>query len=659
MFSVKQGLRCGVGLSTVLLASLLSACGGGAHHDATLPSLGGTSSGPVGPAAGQRKIRSINGSTFQQECASPVRKKAACTALLRLSGPSQTHKPLGGRRTSASDPIAGGGWWPGDIVSAYALPDRDPTIGSSVTVAIVDAFDAPTVEADLATYRSYFGLPPCTTANGCFKKVNSSGYQGSYPPSGVGTGWSLEAALDVEAVSATCANCKIVLVESDSDYLSDLANAENTAATLGGVISNSYYAPEVDPFAQPGDPPTTTYKPSYNHPGIVILAGTGDNGFQTGGNAPFPAGSGKVVAVGGTALSNATNARGWSEVAWSASGGGCSTLFPKQTYQTDPGCALRMTADVSATADGLAVYDSEDLGGWGAIGGTSASTPIVAAVYALGGNPSTVVAASTLYAHPGNLFDVTTGSTGTCSPAYFCTAGAGYDGPTGLGSPNGTLAFGGTAKQWHQLPGTATDVAAGDFGLWVVGGDGTSVLDFVAGNFVANGPGTAASRVTMDPSGVPYTVTQDGRMWNHSSGSWAPVLCCATDLGVGPNQDMWFIQPGGTVYEFGSRGGGVRGVNGARIAVSGDGIPWMVDTAGNISSYAYGVWNAYGCCFSDVAAGNNGVVYATGADRNSVWQLSSSYTWIQVRTGGANISVTPTKGIPYVTDASGNLFVFD
>jgi subtilase family serine protease len=155
-----------------------------------------------------------------------------------------------------------------------------------------------------------------------------------------------------------------------------------------------------------------------------------------------------VTAVGGTTLSRASGtARGWSERAWSGAGSGCSAYVAKPSWQTDTGCKRRTVADVSAVADpntGVAVYDSyryQGSAGWMVFGGTSASAPIVAGTYALAGNGGATTFGSYPYAHRSGLFDVTAGSNGSCSPAYLCTAGSGYDGPTGLGTPNGTSAF--------------------------------------------------------------------------------------------------------------------------------------------------------------------------------------------------------------------------
>ena len=299
------------------------------------------------------------------------------------------------------------------------------------TVAIVDAYGYPNAEADLAVYRSTNNLPPCTTANGCFKKVDQRGGS-SYPATD--TGWDQEQALDLDMVSAACPGCHILLVQGDDASIANLGAAVNEAANLGAkAISNSYGLAESSSLASSDG--------FYNHPGIAVTVSTGDSGY----GVQFPANSAHVTAVGGTSLSKATNARGWTETAWSGGGSGCSSYIAKPSWQHDPLCTTRMVADVSADADpntGAAVYGptSSTTTGWMVIGGTSLSAPFVAGVY--GANGGTATAGSDPYAHPTALFDVTSGNNGKrCQGTYFCTAGTGYDGPTGLGTPNGTTAF--------------------------------------------------------------------------------------------------------------------------------------------------------------------------------------------------------------------------
>jgi subtilase family serine protease len=359
-------------------------------------------------------------------CAVPSAHRAECNAIVVATAAGAEAKPL----AAAAAPV--GGYGPSDLRSAYKLT----TSGSSAqTVAIVDAYDDPTAEKDLATYRSQFGLPACTTANGCFRKVNQSG--GSTPPRADG-GWAQEISLDLDMVSAICPNCHILLVEASSSSFTNLGAAENTAAGLGAkAISNSFGGSEFSVET------SSTYANYFRHPGIAITVSSGDSGY----GVEFPAASPYVTAVGGTSLKHASNTRGWSETAWSGAGSGCSAYVAKPSWQHDTSCSRRTVADASAVADpstGVAVYDStpyQGASGWMIFGGTSVASPIVASVYALAGNEGSLNYGSWPYSHTSSLFDVTSGSNGSCGGSYLCTAKTGYDGPTGLGTPNGTAAF--------------------------------------------------------------------------------------------------------------------------------------------------------------------------------------------------------------------------
>ncbi|MEY9967663.1 subtilase family serine protease [Streptacidiphilus sp. MAP12-16] len=364
-------------------------------------------------------------------CAAPKHVHAmSCLALARTDV-SQPHALV----VNAVSPMATpSGYGPGDLRSAYNLPANG---GAGATIAIVDALDDPNAESDLAAYRSQYGLPACTTANGCFSKVDQNGGT-SYPTAD--SGWAGEISLDLDMVSAVAPNAHILLVEATSANMSDLGTSVNTAVSLGAkYVSNSYGGAE--------DSTDTSSDSSYfNHPGVAITVSAGDSAY----GAQYPAGSKYVTSVGGTALSKASNARGWSESVWSTSstegtGSGCSAYDAKPSWQTDSGCSKRTISDVSAVADpatGVAVYDSYQATGWQVYGGTSASSPIIAGVYADAGTPgSGDYPAKYPYLHTSSLNDVTSGSNGSCSPAYLCTAGVGYDGPTGLGTPNGLAAF--------------------------------------------------------------------------------------------------------------------------------------------------------------------------------------------------------------------------
>lgn len=329
-----------------------------------------------------------------------------------------------------------GAYDPCDLQSAYDLPSA--TSGTGRTVAVVDAFDDANAESDLAVYRNNFGLPPCTTANGCFQKVDQNGGT-SYPgPPPAGDNWVPEIGLDLDMVSAICPNCHIILVEAASDQDNSLFFAEDEAATLGATeITNSWGGPEFI-----GE--NTGYDAFFNHPGVAITASTGDSGY----GVAYPAASPYVTAVGGTALTPSTNARGWTESAWDGAGSGCSGVVAQPSWQTANAnirsrCARRANADVSAvaaTATPVLSYDSTG-GDWIEVGGTSVASPIIASVYALT-TSAPINNASYIYSHISGLNDVTAGTNGSCGGVDLCTSGAGWDGPTGLGTPDGTTAFG-------------------------------------------------------------------------------------------------------------------------------------------------------------------------------------------------------------------------
>jgi hypothetical protein len=370
-------------------------------------------------------------------CAAAKPGYARCLAEMR----TDVHEGTGVRGPAALARGAAAalpqGYGPADLGSAYKLPTAG---GANQTVAIVDAGDDPTAEADLAVYRSTYGLSPCTTANGCFHKVNQ---RGAATPLPADQGWGVEEALDLDMVSAACPECHILLVEGDTASFDDLGASENEAVALGAnEVSNSYGGTESNGVA--------AYAADYTHPGVAIVASSGDSGY---GIPNVPAAFSSVVAVGGTSLTKATNARGWTESAWIGASSGCSAWIDKPAWQTDANCPGRMVADVAADADpqtGPAIYvtDTPDLeglpSGWNIVGGTSASSPFIAGVIGLAGNPQKFPNASVFYTDHSGLFDVVGGNNGIfqdCGGDYQCNAVAGYDGPTGWGTPNGLSGF--------------------------------------------------------------------------------------------------------------------------------------------------------------------------------------------------------------------------
>ncbi len=333
------------------------------------------------------------------------------------------------------------GLGPADLASAYKLTSAPNPTNPAVTIAVVDAFHYPNAASDLATYRSQFGLPPCTVANGCLRIVNQSGAAAPLPTA-TDLGWNFEAALDLDMASAACPTCKLVLVEAQNDQNNSLFQAQNGAASLGvAAISNSWSAIEASN--------STLFESFFTHPGIGIFAAGG----QSGSGAEYPCTSPQVTCVGGTNLAQSTSApRGWIETAGVC--GTCSAVFAKPSWQTSmvpqTVCMKRATADVSAVAgtnNGVAVFNA-GVGGWTVVGGTSAATPFVAGVHARYGVAGQMP--SYAYQHASQYFDITTPT----SSSPLCNAGAGWDAPSGIGSPNGAALAGGSCS--HSTCSTGT-----------------------------------------------------------------------------------------------------------------------------------------------------------------------------------------------------------
>jgi hypothetical protein len=379
---------------------------------------------------------------------------------------------------TTSDDLSPRGYGPTDLAAAYDVPT---SLAPNATVAVVDAMDDPNAEADLAVYRTKFGLPACTTANGCFTKVGQSG--GPDLPA-ADSGWAVEIALDLDMVSALCPSCSIVLVEATQATSSSLGVAENTAASFHPVaISNSWGGGE-----STSDPQMDVAY--FDHPGVFITVSAGDEGY----GAAYPATSAHVTAVGGTSLSlSSATSRGWTESAWSSGGSGCSAYTAKPSFQTDTGCKTRMAADVSAVADpqtGVAFYTTyggtaAGAQGWLVAGGTSVASPVVAALFARTGLAARATNAFS-YAHPGAFNDVTSGSNGSCG-TYACNAGTGYDGPTGNGTPDGAAIL----AQLEATDAGAADGGTADAGRGTTAGTGTGTA--TGGGAPTQGDGGADS----------------------------------------------------------------------------------------------------------------------------------------------------------------------
>jgi subtilase family serine protease len=396
-------------------------------------------------------------------CHDTGKYKAHCLVQVRQDTPvgyEPTGAPAADVTVTPDHKTTDVSYGPADFQSAYAIPAG----GKGVTVAIVDAQDDPNAEADLAVFRKKYGLPACTTANGCFKKV---AYDGSNNLPGADAGWGTEISLDLDAVSAACPQCNILLVEAEEENppagttTDPLATAVDTAVKLGAkYISNSYGITETD-NENDGITKADAVSESthYIHSGVAIFASSGDSGFAawpndtgSGAGANFPADIPQVFAVGGTRLVKSTaSSRGWSESAWGsktdsdgAGNSGCSHFFAKPSYQKSTACIGREIADLSADADpasGMDIYDTysdqnAQNTGWEVVGGTSLASPLTAGIFAASGLEG--VTPSFVYTNEADFNDVTSGENGTCKETSLCNAVKGYDGPTGVGTPEGS-----------------------------------------------------------------------------------------------------------------------------------------------------------------------------------------------------------------------------
>jgi subtilase family serine protease len=350
--------------------------------------------------------------SHRRVCAAAPAGSAACHA--------QVVDDAGSGTALATAAWGGNGYSPAQLQRVYG-----PFGTGSPLVAVVDAYASPRAAADLNAYRSQFNLGPA--------HLTQLGQDGRSISSVSGNvGWGQEEMLDLEMVSALCPSCSILYVGAHSASFTDLAAAVTTAKNRGAkVISNSYGAAEFS-----GETGWT----QWNIPGVAVTVSSGDGGY----GVEFPAASSGVVAVGGTTLTLGPNGTRASETVWSGAGSGCSAYVAKPSWQSDASCAGRAVADVGAVADpntGVAVYDSygsRNGVNWYVFGGTSVAAPIVGAIIARDGVTGTP--AKTLYDNAGLLYDVTSGSNGSCTVRYLCTAGTGYDGPTGNGAPNGNPA---------------------------------------------------------------------------------------------------------------------------------------------------------------------------------------------------------------------------
>jgi hypothetical protein len=506
-------------------------------------------------------IASLSHTAFraQQVCSSPQPGSAGCLGIrlistsitsadLRANATKQAAESAHGATPAVTNKSPLGGYTPAQLHAAYALPSSTFPAAQQ-TVAIVDAYNDPTAEADLGVYDKEFGLPACTSANGCFKKLDQEGKSSPLPATE--GGWATEISLDVQMVHAICQSCHVLLVEAANPSFAALGAAVDTAAKAGATeISNSYGGAEEAGSSSDNGP--------YDHPGIVITVSAGDCGYFNENHcgeaeaANFPASSPDVVAVGGTSLNK--SGESWSSTVWEGSGSGCSIAFTAPLWQSEvanfsaTACGTgRSVSDVSAVANpytGVDVYDSTANGGdptgWGVWGGTSVASPVIAAEFGLAGGAQGVqFPAATLYAHSGesaDLYDVVSGSNGSCTGATECEGAVGYDGPTGVGSPIGLGAYATAASPANSaapsIAGTAEQgqVLTLSHGVW--SGKPTAYSDHW---LLCNASGASCTEIasatnstyTLPAAAVGSTIRVQ-EIASNASGSGAPVDSSAT-----------------------------------------------------------------------------------------------------------------------------------
>jgi hypothetical protein len=481
-------------------------------------------------------------------CAPASAGTATCAAL--VTGLAKA----AGRAGKPGAGSAPAGYGPAQLQSAYGLPSA--SAGSGQTVAVVSPYDDPDAASDLAAYRAQYRLPACGTGSGitgsaCFQKVNQTGGT-SYPPAE--PGWPATDAESLDLISAVCPNCHILLVEANSSGIADLGAAENEAVALGAKFTdNVWLADELSLGAS-----ERTYDSEYfDHPGVAITAPSGNAGYSGGVN--YPAASQYVIAVGGTTLTSGTGVRGWTETAYSGSGSGCSEYEPKPAWQTASGCSDRTLDDLAAVADPatpVALYDSYDFPAqpWVTGGGTAAASAIVAAAYALAGTPAagtypasypyenpggSYTTPGNAYPYPAGLNDVNSGSTGTCVPSYLCAAGAGYDGPTGLGSPSSTASLASSGGLTGSVYSAERDMCIQDAGDALHNGTKIQIHGCLTASAAQDDP---AQDWTIESDGTVRLAGQDYCLDAQNGGPDIELDQCDGDL----NQ-QWVPQSNGTL----------------------------------------------------------------------------------------------------------------
>jgi subtilase family serine protease len=342
------------------------------------------------------------------------------------------------------------GFTPAQIADAYGLnaisfPSASGTKvagdGSGQTIAIVDLYHDPNLQASLNAFDAQYSLPNLT-----LNVIDQAGNQ-------TDDGWAQEETLDVEWAHAIAPRASIMVVEAapGSDGQQELNNvlaAVRTASQTTGVsvVSMSWGYDEFQ-----GE---DSYDSTFTTPGITYIASSGDSG-----TVEWPATSPNVLSVGGTSLQLAASGGYGSETGWSDSGGGLSTIMTEPAYQKSfQSTGDRTTPDLSFDGDpdtGVAIYvippeSTDGQGQWQVVGGTSVGAPAWAGILAIVNQGRALAGLSsltgatqtlpTLYGLPAADFNKVPESSGGGSNAAISTAN--YNTQAGLGSPVGPALIG-------------------------------------------------------------------------------------------------------------------------------------------------------------------------------------------------------------------------
>ncbi len=410
------------------------------------------------------------------------------------------------------------GLMPAQLTAAYglnAITFSGTTVkeaGSGVTIALIEAYNDPTIASDLKVFDQTEGLtaPPNLTV----ESQSGTAVSATAPTN---SGWTEEESLDVEWAHAIAPGANILVVEANSQSIQDLMAAVNTARNTPGVVAVSMS------WGFPETPNETSYDSNFTTPaghiggdglpgGVTFIASSGDNGSLAG--ASYPAASPNVLSVGGTTLLLSSSGAYQSESAWIDSGGGYSKYEPEPSYQAKvQSTGYKATPDVAFDGDpntGVQVYAQ---GSWMTIGGTSLGSPSWAGIIAiadqgralagLGSLDGPTQTLPALYAAPSSDFH-----TVAAAPSSFEGGGGfGYGYGYGYGAFGSSSLFGGSGL------GASATTSSSSTGANTATGLGSPIGPALVSNLVASTLTTPLTPVTGSGGGttpIPTPPTNPG-----------------------------------------------------------------------------------------------------------------------------------------------------